>query len=172
MAVALAAVLNQVRIPLPHLLYGGSVSLEGMPLLVVGLRRGLRPGLAAGGVYGLVDLVTHPVVVHPAQVVLDYPLAFGLLGLGAGLVGPLRVRQGGTSWSVRGQGLVGILAGNALRFAAHVVSGAVFFASYAPAGQSAWLYSVLYNASYLAPQLVVHILLLPLFLRVITLRRT
>jgi len=36
------------------------------------------------------------------------------------------------------------LAGS-LRYAVHVVSGAVFFGEYAPAGQPVWVYSALYN---------------------------
>ncbi|MEW6754101.1 MAG: energy-coupled thiamine transporter ThiT [Candidatus Latescibacterota bacterium] len=170
MAVALAAVLNLFHIPLPHLLYGGSVSLEALPILVVGLRRGARPGLAAGALYGLVDFLSKPVVVHPAQVALDYPLAFGALGLGSGLVGPLLPAGRCRPWSRRGRALLGILAGDGLRGSAHVVSGVVFFAAYAPSGQPAWLYSLVYNASYLGPQAVMHILLLPLLLRVITWR--
>lgn len=33
-------------------------------------------GLAAGAVYGLIQFLIEPVVVHWAQVVLDYPLPF------------------------------------------------------------------------------------------------
>jgi thiamine transporter len=34
--------------------------------------------MMTGGVYGLVQLVFDPFIVHPAQLVLDYPLAYML----------------------------------------------------------------------------------------------
>ncbi len=45
--------------------------------------------------------------------------------------------------SRRARSLLGIVAGNALRFGAHVVSGAVFFAAYAPAGQPVGMLTLL-----------------------------
>jgi len=170
LSVALAAVLGFIKIPLPHLLYGGSVSLEALPLFVVAFRHGGRVGLVAGSVYGLIDFLLKPIIVHPIQVFLDYPLAFGLLGLGGGWLGGDRSRMGASDWGLRLRGLVGILTGNGLRFLVHFISGMVFFASYAPEGQPIWLYSLTYNASYLIPQIVFHILLLQTILRLITLK--
>jgi thiamine transporter len=46
------------------------------------------------------------------------------------------------------------------RFACHFISGAVFFASYAPAGTSAYLYSLTFNATYLLPDCLICLLLL------------
>ncbi len=136
--VALATVLSVVvvyRMP-----QGGSVTPASMvPILVLALRRGPKLGLAAGAVYGLLQFLIEPVVVHWAQVVLDYPLPFALLGL-AGLL---------RRWPY-----AGVVIGVAGRMASHVVSGAVFFAAYAPAGVNAWVYSLAYNASYLVPELV------------------
>jgi thiamine transporter len=171
LAVALGVVLDLVRIPLPHLLYGGSVSLEGLPILVVAFRRGGAPGAAAGAVYGLMNFMLRPVVVHPAQLVLDYPLAFGLLGWGAGLLGGPTVGWGtGRWWRGRLRIGAGVVLGNGLRLAAHFVSGIVFFAAYAPAGEPVWLYSLLYNASYMLPQAVLQILLAQVLLRILVLR--
>jgi thiamine transporter len=171
LSVALAAVLGLIKIPLPHLLYGGSVSLEGVPLLVVAFRHGGRAGLVAGAVYGLIDFLLKPIVVHPIQVFLDYPLAFGLLGFGGGWGGGLgRGREGEPNWKLRIRGIVGISAGNGLRLLVHFLSGMVFFASYAPEGQPIWLYSLTYNASYIIPQVVFHILLLQTMLKIIILK--
>jgi len=119
---------------------GGSVTPASMvPILVLALRRGPKVGLAAGAVYGLIQFLIEPVVVHWAQVVLDYALPFTLLGL-AGFF---------RRWPY-----AGVLVGVAGRMASHVVSGAVFFAAYAPAGVNAWVYSLVYNSSYLVPELV------------------
>ena len=171
LVVALAAVLDFARIPLPYLLYGGSVSLEGLPLIVVGLRRGPAAGAVAGAVYGLVNLMLHPMVVHPAQVVLDYPLAYGLLGLGAGLSGGPAVRWGTVHrWQGHLRTAVGVLAGNAGRLLSHFVSGIAFFAAYAPPGQAVWKYSLVYNGSYMLPQSLLQILLVPVVVRILAQR--
>lgn len=137
MTVALAAALNFV--PLFKMPQGGSVALDMVPIIFLAYYRGVGPGILAGAIYGFVDYQFSPFFVHPAQLILDYPLAFGLLGL-AGLArnrGPLLI------------GLGTVLAG-LLRFGAHYFSGAIFFASYAPKGQSPWLYSAIYNGSYMS----------------------
>jgi thiamine transporter len=171
MAVALGVVFSLFHIPLPNLLYGGSVSMETLPIFVVAFRRGGKAGLAAGSVLGIVDFIIKPIVVHPVQVVLDYPLAFGLLGGAAGLAGSLR-NQGAPAVSMykRARIVAGILLGDGSRFLAHYLSGVVFFASYAPEGQPVWIYSLIYNASYMIPESIIHILLLQLILRILTLK--
>ena len=46
------------------------------------------------------------------------------------------------------------------RFLCHFVSGVIFFASFAPPGMSPWLYSVIYNGSYLVPELVISVIVI------------
>ena len=138
-AVALAFVLGFVV--LFKMPFGGSVSLEMIPLILLALRQGWKVGIVAGAAYGLLDLAIDPYVVHPVQFILDYPLAFGALGL-AGLFKP----------TVRGA-VFGATVAVLARFACHFLSGVVFFASFAPEGWNPYLYSVAYNAAYLAPSL-------------------
>ncbi len=155
LSVALAAVLGLWKITLPWNFAGGSVSLTMLPVLIVAVRRGLWAGVTAGAIFGGIDYLMEPFFVHPLQVVLDYPLAFGacgLAGLGAGLV---------ASALRKGPNLTGGLAaapwmllGGAGRFACSFASGMVFFGANAPDGQPVWLYSLVYNASYLAPSVI------------------
>jgi thiamine transporter len=157
LCVALAAVLNLpgLRIRLPINIAGGTVSLNMLPIFILALRRGLVPGLIAGVLYGFVDLLIDPFVVHPVQLILDYPLAYGLTGL-AGLGSAMwhdRVRRGLVLQGA-GTALPFLVLGGLGRFASHWLSGLVFFASSAPKGQPAWLYSLIYNGSYLVPSLV------------------
>jgi thiamine transporter len=138
--VALATALSFIIIfQLPE---GGAITLGSMvPILWLALRRGPKIGLFAGAVYGLVQLAVMPQIYYLPQVLLDYPLAFGCLGL----AGFFQKR-----WAIAG--VVVAITG---RFVMHLVSGAFFFASFAPAGINPWVYSVLYNGSYLLPELAI-----------------
>ena len=140
--VALAGVLEFISGFLPFTMpEGGRVTLAAMiPIFFVAVRRGPRIGILAGITFGLVVLIEEPYVYHPIQFLLDYPLAFGALGL-AGFF--------------RKQPLIGVAVGIAGRFLCHFTSGLVFFASYAPAGMNPALYSAIYNAWYLGPELVI-----------------
>ncbi|MDH5441355.1 MAG: energy-coupled thiamine transporter ThiT [Candidatus Bathyarchaeota archaeon] len=139
--IALTVILKDILPPVYHLPQGGSVSLAGMvPLLWFSLRRGLRSGLEAGTVYGLVNMALGGYIVDPIQALLDYPVAFGALGL-AGIF--------------RKYPLLGVAVGISGRFLAHFVSGLVFFAIYAPEGMNPAVYSAIYNGSYLFVELIV-----------------
>jgi len=145
-AVALAAVLHLVRLwEMPQ---GGSITLGTMvPLLVLALRRGPGVGALAGALYGVFEgwiLSGGRFFYHPVQVVLDYPLAFGLLGI--------------AGFFPRSPAF-GVTLAAAGRYLAHVVSGVVFFAQYAPKGQPVWLYSLGYNITFLGPDFAVAIVL-------------
>ncbi len=171
-AVALATVLGLIKIPLPQLINGGSVSLETLPVLIVACRHGARVGLLTGVGLAVINLLLEPVVVHPAQVLLDYPLAYGGLGWVAGLIGQVPgPAAAAPEWLARVRVVAAMVAGNSARLAAHFASGTIFFAAYAPPGQAAWIYSLVYNASYLGPQLLLHILLLQLVFRLLTQHR-
>jgi len=142
--VALSGALYSIQIY--HLPQGGSVTLASMvPIFLLALRRGPKWGIIAGTIFGLVALVEDvssglELIVYPAQVILDYPLAFGLLGL-AGFF--------------RKFPLVGIAVGVTARFCSHFASGILFFANYAPAGMSSYEWSALYNGSFLLPEFVI-----------------
>jgi thiamine transporter len=145
--IALTVILKDVLPPVLRLPQGGSVSLAGMvPLLWFSLRRGLRAGLEASAIYGLVNMaLPGSFIVDPIQALLDYPIAFGALGL-AGI------------WIFRKYPCgpyAGVAAGITGRFLAHFASGVWFFAEYAPAGTSPIVYSAVYNGSYLIVELIV-----------------
>ena len=103
---------------------------------------------------GSIDYFIEPFFVHPAQVVLDYPIAFAACGL-AGLGRTFVLRALGAANAVRAglATLPWVLLGGAGRFAPHFLSGIIFFAANAPEGQPVWLYSVVYNASYSLPSI-------------------
>ena len=138
--IALSAALNSIK--LYQLPYGGSVTLGGMvPVLWLSLRRGPVVGTYAGIVLGLVVMMIEPFLYYPAQVLLDYPIAFGALGL----AGIFRKRP-----------VIGVGVGMLGRFISHFVSGVFFFSMYAKDwGMDPVTYSIAYNGSYLLPEFVV-----------------
>ncbi len=118
---------------------GGSVTLFSMLFICcIGYWYGLRVGLMTGFAYGLLQLISDPYIVSLPQMVTDYLLAFGALGL-SGL------------FSSQKNGLIkGYIAGVLGRYVFAFLSGLIFFASYAEGtGMSAPIYSLAYNGSYL-----------------------
>jgi thiamine transporter len=133
--------ISKFYLPFLHLPEGGTVTIGSMvPIIWFSLRRGLRWGVEAGIIYGLVHMVISGDIYYPTQIILDYPLAFGALGL----AGAFRSRP------VLGVG-IGILG----RFACHFTSGVIFFGQYAWAGWNVFAYSAAYNATYLVPEFII-----------------
>lgn len=143
LAIAMGTVLKMFRIM--DMPMGGSVTLGSMvPIIFVAYLYGPRVGCMAGIVFGILDLLLGAYVVHPIQLLLDYILAFGALGIAGYFKNHI---------------LIGSVAAISLRFFFHVVSGVVFFSSYA-GKQNVVLYSILYNGTYLLPEAIITALLL------------
>jgi len=177
LAVALSAVLWLLGVKLPWNIAGGTVALDMLPIMIVGLRRGLVPGLITGALWGAGSLLLDPYIIHPVQLVFDYPLAFALCGF-VGL-GTSRVRETlADGKRLQASSLVTLLVilGGAGRFVSHFISGAVFFASNAPTGQPVLLFSAIYNLSYMIPSTlacaVLAVALYPVLERTVPLRRS
>ena len=147
--VAASVALSYVKVfSLPQ---GGSVTAGSMvPVIWLSLRRGAKVGLFSCVLYGVVQLVVEPFVYHPGQVLLDYPIAFGALGLSGFFMNYV---------------LLGVAIGITGRFIAHFLSGIVFFAEYAPEGMSPIVYSAIYNGSYLTGELIVSSILTYIILK-------
>ena len=140
-AVALAVVCHFVKIwEMPQ---GGAVSFTMVPILFIAIRRGPLAGFATGGIYGLISLIFHGIIFHPMSVLLDYILAFGALGI-----------AGFFPETLRGV-IFGSITAVGARFLSSFISGAVLFGSYAPVGQSPWLYSLVYQLTYMVPELII-----------------
>lgn len=147
LTVALSAVLGLLTVwQMPQ---GGSVSLVMVPLFVLALLRGPWVGMSAGALYGVVDFMLKPYFFHPAQVLLDYPVAFAACGLAGVFAARYAALAGAQRWgsATRAALVPGIALGAAGRYLAHVLSGLVFFSSYAvEAGQAPLVYSLAYNS--------------------------
>lgn len=149
MCVALSFVLSYIKIW--HMPQGGSVTLASMlPIILYSLVFGPVAGMIAGVAYGFLQLFQDMFILHWAQVLIDYPLAFGALGL-AGCI-PSAVK----SLQIRfGLGITLAILG---RYLMASTSGAIFFAEYA-GDMNPWLYSLGYNATYLSVELIITLIL-------------
>ena len=148
MAIALATVVATM-IKLPSLPNGGSVTLFSMLLVtLVGYWYGPVVGITAAVGFGILQFITGPYVVHPLQVVIDYPLAFGALGLS------------GFFSNQRNGLLKGYLAGVFGRFFFASLSGLIFYTVYVESFQdnmvAIWA-SLVYNMTYILPEAVITI---------------
>ena len=144
MMLAMTLILHQIR--LYHFPQGGSVTPGSMvPLILVAYRYGVPVGMLAGFICGFVVLLLDPFIVHPLQVIFDYPLPYMAVGL-AGI------------WSHKRR-LATALA-FVCRYAAHFVSGVAFFGAYAPEGTSPVVYSLVANATYMVPECLICALIL------------
>ena len=138
--VALSIALNQITLfQMPQ---GGSVSVLGMlPIVVCAYLFGTRRAVMCGMCVGLLDLILKPYVVHPVQLLLDYPFAFGAIGF-AGIIFMLKKEAFIPAY------LVGAFG----RLVMAVLSGVIFFGAYAPEGMNPFVYSLGYNFSYIAAE--------------------
>ena len=145
--IALATVLGQIKVfEMPQ---GGAVTLFSiLPIAVCGYLLGTRRGVMAGFCVGLINLIFGPYVIHPVQLLMDYPIAFGAVGL-AGIT--RNYRNGLTTGYIIG--LIG-------RYICAVLSGVIFFGAYAPEGFNAWTWSLWYNLTYLAAEGLLTVLII------------
>ena len=142
-AVAMALAMVTSEIKLTRLPMGGSITLFSMLFIVlIGYWYGLKAGLMTGFAYGLLQFLMDPVFYSPIQLLVDYPLAFGALGLSG-------------FFSEKKNGLLkGYVLGVIGRYVFAFISGGVFFGSYAPEGTPAAIYSLTYNATYIVPEAI------------------
>ena len=145
---ALSNVLSMIKLfDMPQ---GGSVTPASMlPLMLFAYVYGVGPGMTVGAVYGVMQFMIEPYFLSVPQMLLDYPIAFAMVGL-AGLFSKNENRALGLS--------LGVVLCSLGRFVAAVLSGVVFFAEYA-GDQNPWVYSIGYNGAYMLPECIICVVL-------------
>ena len=150
--VALAVALD--LLPLPKWPNGGSLTIASIPIIFISYRRGLKWGLAAAFAEAVIQLITGwyapPAGTALAVfgcVMLDYILAFTVLG-----TAPVFARLFG-KYKLAGYA-AGAVVVNLLRYVCSFLSGVLLWGSYAPEGQSVWVYSLVYNGGYMIPNAI------------------
>ena len=128
-ALALATILKMLR--LYHFPQDGSITLGSMvPIFIIAFMYGPQVGFLTGFLYGIITFLMDPYILHPVQVLFDYPLPFMSLGL----AGFFKQKK----W-------LGVCVSIFARFICHFISGVAFFGSFAPEGISPALYSLAVN---------------------------
>lgn len=139
--IALSFALSYVRIwKMPQ---GGSVTFASLlPLMIFSYMFGIKKGVFAGFIYGILQAIQDPWIIHPAQFLLDYPVAFACIGL-AGMFAKVKRLDRLPQLKFA----LGAVVASVFRFIAHVFSGVYAFSAYAiDAGMGAWAYSLMYNS--------------------------
>lgn len=131
---------------------GGSVSITLVPILMMGYRWGLKGGLMTGLVVGSLQIIWAPghYLIHPIQVLLDYPLAYGVIGL-SGFVTKI-ITKTSKSIAITIISLSTLCVG-LLRTLSHIVSGVYYWGT-------TWEGSIIYNFGYMIPSIFITILVL------------
>lgn len=161
--IALATVLAFVSKVIPvQFLQGGSVTIASMvPIIVISLKLGTKWGLISGVTYGCIQMLMGfypaptPTFINMALVVLlDYIIAFGVLGLASFFYKMCGKNNFGIAFS----GFMVTL----LRYVCHIFSGILIWGVYAEEGQTVLTYSLLYNGGYMIPEIIITTIVLVL----------
>ena len=156
--VALALVLGLIKpYEFPN---GGSISLEMLPLFVFCIRWGFGCGLLTCTAFGILQVFVQGAVSYGwVSILLDYIVAFmpiSLAGLGRG-------KPGGLFW--------GSALGAFGRFVIHFISGITIYRIVAPTAvlgttfDNPYLYSAVYNGSYIVADLILCLIIFALTYR-------
>jgi len=177
---ALAFALSFVK--LPFLPYGGSVTLFSMvPIVLVGCVCGNLWGLLVGLVYSGLQIFQSAVFSKAfidengwrllLMILLDFVVAFAVLGLGGMFVTKKNVSQKSMPWL----GAAGAAIVSILRYLSHIASGYILFRTYAEwfftekwvnamgdwamktfsGNRLGLVYSVIYNGLYMIPEIII-----------------
>ena len=146
--VAAAQVLSYIK--LWRMPWGGSITLAMLPIVLFAVRWGLKPGLLAGFILGILQFsLDGGFAIGWQSIIGDYVLAYTALGLA------------GLAFGKRGNVFWGSLIGGLGRFLVLFVTGATLWAEYMPETffnmtmSSPWFYSCLYNLAYMLPNIII-----------------
>jgi len=136
---------------------GGSISFAMIPVFILAFRWGLKGGLLSGFLWGILQMATgQAYVLNFWQALIEYGLAYTVLGFAGIFAIPLQqAAKNKEKAKVLRYIVIGVLIGGAARFLMHFLAGVIFFADATPEGQPAWIYSIVYNSTYMIPALLI-----------------
>ena len=134
--------------------FGGTITVSVLPIIYYSYRRGAAWGIFTGIIYAVLQMALG-FYIPPAKtigalilcILLDYILAFTVMGC-ASMIAKLFGAKRLLGYSI---GAAGVCL---VRFASSFLSGVILWGEYAPEGMNVWVYSLVYNASYMIPNAI------------------
>lgn len=134
--------------------FGGTITVSMLPIVYYSYRHGVAWGIGVGFTYSLLQIVLGHLSYLPKELgalllclMLDYFIAFTVLGMAELFAKPFGKKR-----------LAGYCVGSiivcVIRFASSFLSGVILWGSYAPEGMNVWIYSLIYNGSYMLPNTI------------------
>ena len=157
-ALSIAVFIVSDFIPWPYA-YGGGFSLFGqVPIILVSYRHGIKNGLAASMALAIFEMImgyrnfayVSGIAAYLIVAFADYIVAFGCLGLG----GMFRNKLKNQSAELAAGGAIVCI----IRFICHFISGVTIWSGYCPEGMAVAWYSLIYNVSYMAIELILTVI--------------
>ncbi len=141
--------LRLVRMP-----QGGSITPASiLPLMIFTYAFGTKKGVFVGFIYGLLQAFqSTDSIVHPAQFLLDFPVAYACIGF-AGAFSHIKALKKYPQLQIAFGGVIAGLS----RFTMHFLSGIFAFGAFTPEGTPVVLYSLGYQAGYVLPDVAIAI---------------
>lgn len=138
--IAMHILLEYVFNLVPELPQGGRITLSLLPIFMASYLLGVKEGILVGFLCSLMQFALGLAKFYgPWSVLLDYIGPLSVVGMAA-LIKNIKIKETELP--------LGIIITMILKYIIHVLSGALLFASYAPANMNPWLYSILYNLPY------------------------
>lgn len=151
---ALSVVLSRIKVYEAPM--GGSVTAGSMiPIILFSLRWGVAPGIITGATFGILKIILGGWIFSPIQAILEYPVAFGFLGLAGLFANDKNLDRYYMNT------FIGTFLAIGGRFICHFAAGMLFFSEYA-GDKNPWIYSLGYQAQYLVPEFIVSAIILSL----------
>lgn len=154
--IAMGTVLSLIPIPMPWLIWGGSLTpLSMLPICLIGLLNGPKWGLGSAFIFSVFQLLIGNCFawgLTPAVLVIcilfDYIVAYSVLGITGFFKGRSKITM-----------CVGIGAAVLLRMVCHYITGVTIWEATMPEEfTNVWLYSLVYNGSYMLPETILTVL--------------
>ena len=132
---------------------GGSITIASLlPLMIYSYMFGTKKGVFAGMIYGMLQAIQDPYILHPAQFLLDYPVAFAAIGLSG-----MFAKVSALDKYPQLQFALGAVVGGVGRFIVHFFSGIFAFGAFSGSSEMSEivLYSLGYQAAYVLPDIAI-----------------
>lgn len=132
---------------------GGSITICSMlPIIIISYRFGIKWGMISATAFACLQLLLNPAL-PPANnlllvlvcVLLEYIVAFGFLGLGGIFKNKFN--------NITVELVLGVIFVLTARFLCHFLAGVIVWGSLIDVGS--WQYSLVYNSSYMIPEIII-----------------